>query len=92
MNIPDEVLTTLWGVIVLGLTALSLYLRKHISELKKQVTPNGGKSMYDQTTTAMDLSRKALEMAVLADGRLKGLEVKVDALILASVPKGKASD
>jgi hypothetical protein len=59
-----------------------------VDDLKRQVTPNGGKSMYDQVTQSMDLSRKALENSVLLERRLLGLEAKVDALILSGIPKG----
>lgn len=85
--INEEALTALSGFIVLLLAAASMYLRKYMADLKKQVTPNGGSSMYDQVTRAMELSRKALEMSVLVESHLQELKVKVDALILAGVQK-----
>lgn len=70
--------------IVLGL--IGWVVRKAIADLKDQVTPNGGSSLYDQAKDAKDLASKAVDLAVLNEARLKQLETKVDALILSRLP------
>lgn len=65
---------------------LTWILRKAIQDLKNQVTPNGGGSMYDKTNEAKDFARKALEVSVATEARLINLESKVDAIILSRLP------
>lgn len=54
-------------------------LLKAMEDLKKQVSPNGGNSIHD-------LARKALEVSVNTEARVKTLEGKVDAIILSRIP------
>lgn len=61
-------------------------LRAAIRDLKDQVTPNGGGSMYDKTNETKDLARKALEVSVSTEARVINLESKVDAIILSRLP------
>ncbi|MEU8317086.1 hypothetical protein AB0C33_01845 [Nonomuraea sp. NPDC048881] len=70
--------------VVLGL--VGWVVRKAIQDLKSQITPNGGSSLYDQAKEAKDLASKAVELGVLNEARLKQLETKVDALILSRIP------
>lgn len=78
----EEVIAALGGG---GATAAVVYflraiLFRMLTDLKKQLTPNGGNSVYD-------LARKALEVSVATEARVKQLETKVDALILSGVQK-----
>lgn len=61
-------------------------LTKATGDLQKQVTPNGGSSLYDQVKDGKDFAQKALEISVATEARVKQLETKVDALILSRVP------
>lgn len=80
----EEILAAIGGTGIVGtvITYLALRARKvfleAIKDLQKQVTPNGGNSIHD-------LARKALEVSVSNEARLKVVEQKVDALILSSV-------
>ncbi len=86
--ITQELLTAFSGFLVVLLGVATYYLRKHLGAIKGQVTPNGGKSLYDQATQATDLSRKALEMSIQLEREVRELKTKIDALILSGIPKG----
>lgn len=60
--------------------------RKALQDLKAQMVPNGGSSLFDQAKQAKELASKAVELGVLNEAKLKQLETKVDALILSRIP------
>jgi len=72
------------GIAVSVILAFAAWVfRKALEDLKSQMKPNGGGSLFDQAKDAKDLASKAVDLGVLNEARLKQLETKVDALILS---------
>lgn len=84
----DEIYAALAALVITAIGALTILVKRWTDSLSRQLSPNGGKSVYDQVTKAMDLSRKALEMSVLVEAQIKEVKTKVDAIILSGLPKG----
>lgn len=78
-----QIISGLTVPVVLGF--IGWIFRKALQDLKNQMVPNGGSSLYDQAKEAKDLAAKAVEIGVLNEAKLKQLESKVDALILSRI-------
>lgn len=79
--VNEEVTTALVGLIVLAIGVASVYLRNLMRKLDSHMTPNGGKSFYDQ------LVKLTADVNSVKD-EVRGLKDKVDAVILSAIPKG----
>lgn len=64
---------------------ISWLAKRALQDLKNQMLPNGGGSLFDQARDAKTLSKKAVELAIVTEARLSKLEDKVDALILSNL-------
>lgn len=85
------VLAIIVGVCTSILTAGGLWfvlwvIKKGIADLKKQVTPNGGGSLYDHSKEAKDLAARAVDISLATEAKVKDLERKLDAFFLSRIP------
>jgi hypothetical protein len=61
-------------------------IRKGLADLRKQVTPNGGGSLFDFAKEAKILSQRAVDVSLATDAKVKKLEDKLDAFFLSRIP------
>lgn len=64
----------------------SWVVKKGIADLKQQVTPNGGGSLYDHAKEAKELAQRAVDVSLATDAKVKKLEDKLDAFFLSRIP------
>lgn len=74
-----------------GLSWLFAWITKKVvtgimADLKKQVTPNGGGSLYDHAKEAKDLAQRAVDVSLATDAKVRKLEDKLDAFFLSRIP------
>jgi hypothetical protein len=69
-----------------GLWFVTWIIKKALADLKRQVTPNGGSSLYDHSKEAKELASRAVDISLATDAKVKDLERKLDAFFLSRIP------
>lgn len=74
------------GVVAAIGLLLKQALKAALQEVASQLTPNGGSTLYDKVVEANNLAKKAVDISIQTEARVKQVESKVDGLILSRLP------